>query len=749
MGEKHEKSLTLCLMPWRGGNKTAGRRAIVPEDSMWESQNATSKLDGLIEKRPGLVQWGQTLKVPTISTDSITAFVDFLNGTSGFTVTENDAANKISDPFVKNGVLQTNVATSSGTENYKLSYNIASASTNSTWSLRFLFRGTNLPDSGSASANTFSFLGHAAANTGKQFAIWNDGIYYLASGSYTKVTDSDIAGAGGWVTIEVRCDDDGGNTEVYMNDLLLETLTSSDLDAVAPTGTAAFEFRWQVEGTETTQYSTQIASPMYNDTDDTPFSAVEINTLTDFQFTTPAGSVRRALLVAAGNYIYHDLGLFGIWRPLHPKQYSSVYFTSFQNTMVWFDSNRGKFSNIWQWDGVTNPERLNNTPPLMFGAEHQGRLWGVDPTTNRLYYSGDRQPEVWYAPGINNISDEFDTLVNAGYLSNPSNKKGDKITAFRGDFHGLAIICTRHGAYQLSGSGINSYQLKRVGSSDAGGAENEHCIAPMGNDLVTFSRKGIHLLSATEQFGDIQASFLSRDIQDLWADDPTSVETINGTYRDRARLKYNPQQGLLYAGVPLTGDTHAVKVFVYNQNTQHWRGPWTIDSRAMENVEIATPEREVMMHGGEDGRIGFTDQYHKADFGTDAYTFKIASTLLNGRSIDPKLIGMEKTWKRMRVYIHPRGKWDITVNWQVEGKPTKTQTKSQNVFDAYGLTDDFKIGNDPAGRLRSREEMGFMNFLLDSKGQTLFFELEQDGLGEDARIEGVEIDFTVSGYEEQ
>lgn len=762
MADKRTKAITIPIYPWRGSLRTAGRKSSIPEDSLWRAQNFTTKLDGLLEKRPGLKKWGQTIK--TFDADAtgstVTSFSDFLTGTGGFVATDNGNG-FVEDPTTDDGYMQTNVLVDDGlggNDNYVMAYATSTTPTGSEWSLRFMFKGTNLPAYTPAGTdpNTFSFRGIGAAGSGKEFAIWSGGLYYKkdSDDTYELITGTEYAGAGGWNAIEVNVDDAAGSTTVYFNDTLVATLTSSDLKDAAPTGTSMYHFRWEVEGSGTagTQYTTRLATPMYNDTVSTPFKTVEVKSLFDYQYASNAGSTKRSLLLAAGNYIYHDNGLAGAWRPLKPKQYQEVYFTTFRRSVIWFDHSQGNFSNVWKWDGQgSTPELLDDAPVLHAGGEHQQRLFAFGPEHPlRLYYSGDRQENVWFSPAADNIEDEFSTLLNAGYLTIPSREKGDRITAFRGGYFGIAIVCTRHGAYRVLGAGINSYRIEKVGSSDAAGAENAHCITDIGNDLATLSRKGIHLLSATEQYGDIKGTFLSAEIQDLWGEDPTSVDTISREFLDRARLKYSPQQGLLYCAVPLTGDTHAVRIFVYNVNTQQWTGDWSIDSRAMENVEIATPEIEVMMHAGEDGQVGYTDQSWKTDFGSDGYEAILESAFIDGRSLDPRLAGYEKTWKRLRIYVLPRGNWDIDISWYVDDKDAKTETKSQNVRKFHVLTEDWKIGANPDGKLRSREQIVPIEIRLDTRGKSLTFIITSpDNRGEDLVIQGIEIDAIPLRYEEE
>ena len=761
MAQKREFRQKISMMPWRGGLMTAGQQTTIPENMLWQAANTTAALDGMREKRPGLRQWGQTLKVPDVDAadSTLTAFNDFLSGTGGFVETDSDPGTISTS--TNEGALRTNVQAGSSNENLLLSYAVGTLSSNTKWAMRFMFRGTNLPAYTPADTvpNTFAVRAQGAAGTVKEFAIWSGGIYWKkdSDSQYTLVTDSENAGAGGWNAIEIRVDDNAGDTTVYLNDTLLQTLTSADLKDVSVTGTSAYEFRWEVEGTGSagTQYSTQLSTVMYNDTDDDPFIARSIIGLTDFQYITKSGSQRRALLCAVGNYIYHDNGLSGAWRPLHPKQHANVFFFPYRRTMVWVDNNGSKSSSMWQWDGRAEPDLQDKAPILQFGTEHRLRVLAAGDSQNplRVYYCGDRQLNVWFSPSALNTDDQFDVLLNAGYIEIAS-KKGDEVTNIWGDFYGIAIIFTRRGIWQLSGQGLNSFDVQNI-TQDVG-CENPRCAAQVGNDLWFVSRQGVHSLAVTSKFGDIQTQFASSPIQDLWGSDPDTVTTINREYLSEARLDYNPQSGLIYLAVPLVGEQFAENSYVFNINTKEWYGPWTVESVSLKNVEIATPVLEVMMHGDSAGRIGYAEPTSKADFSTGSYTMTVESPYLDGRSIDEKIKGMTKVWKLLRIFILPRGKYDFTVTWFTDASESHgPMTIEQLQYKQYVLGDteadpgdgDFRLDLDPDGILRSSEEISIVEIPLDDSGKTLAFTLEQSGLAEDLVIQGFEVEFTVSGYE--
>ena len=389
MSSKHSKRFTIRMFPWRAGLATAGQQTSIPEDQLWQAKNVTSMLDGMYSKRPGTSKWGQVLKTPNpVDSTALTSFVTFLAGTSGFADTDASGTPAlISHDTVRAGRLRTSVSAGGGTENYALTHIVSSQSVGTEWSLRFVFSGTNLPvyTADATTPNTFIFRGQGADGSGKEFAIHQGGIYYklTADNKYQLIADTAKAGEGSWTTIEVRCDDGAsGVTTIYMDETLVATISSSTMADASLTGEADFEFLWRVEGSGSsgTQYNTSIATVMYNDdisvgTDaEDPFGNVTIDGITEYQYITRGGSDRFALVVAAGKYIYTDNGLIGVWIPLLARQWRTVTFTQYRDTLVWIDSDNSQQSNMWQWDGQNEPEGLDDAPPVQFADEHQQRL---------------------------------------------------------------------------------------------------------------------------------------------------------------------------------------------------------------------------------------------------------------------------------------------------------------------------------------------------------------------------------------
>jgi hypothetical protein len=752
-------------MPFRPGLVTAGQQSTVPESgAAWQLRNYIGDLDGMLVKRPGLTQWGQTLKEPTpgtVASPRITAFAEFFtNPPSGFIIT--DSSSGLVSTTGGLGEWRVTVREGTGGESYTAGWSVPALSSGKEWSLRFMFRGTNMPvyTAPSTDDNTFIIRAQGDSASDKEFAIFAGGLYYRkdADNQYELVTGSEDVGAGIWVNVEIRCDDDTGNTTVYLNDVLIDTISSALIKPMPLSGTYAFEFRWEVEGTagsaDGTQYTTKLSSVMYNDTITSPFTAQPIVGLIDYQYNSKAGSVLRSALTAAGSYVYHDNGLQQAWRPLHTKAESNIYFAKYRDSIVWSDHNNGAIAKLWKWDGFVAPEALDG-PPCRFLVEHKQRLcaWGDILNPRRWYYSGDRQPNVFFSPGPDNVEDQFSVALDAGYQELPSEAK--EVVASIGDYYGTAILAGDTGFWKLGGDGVFSFTLQ--GLKTRTGAASARSLAQVGNDIWSGSRQGISSLASTEKFGDILAAFPSAPIQDLWLPDINSDFTINQTFINRMKLAYSATTSYVYVAVPLTQDHETKRMYAHNLSTEKWYGPWDIpidsDVHAMAVMELASPVTEVVMVGDSLGRTGYLNIFAKSDYGT-AYTGTIESVTHTGRSVDPVLTGMDKAWHVLRLFYLPRGdfEYDFT-HWIDADLVETTSTFKQNNTDpkAYVLADTDGTEGDirldlPAALLRSGQEMTIEEIDINESGRDWTFRIDQAGAGQDLQLQGYEIEVTPSGY---
>jgi len=739
-------------MPWRGSLMTAGSQSTMAENMLWRAENVSVRLDGTMEKRPGVRQWGQSLLEPDVDAtgSTKTAMVDFLTDTAPLVLT--DASSGLITTSVVTGELRTAVPTGTANKNISLTYPGGTLPAGSKWSFRMVARILNAQAyNNGTTPNTFAFRVQAANTSGKEFAVWSGGLYYKqnSDSKYVLIPGTENMGTGVWSTVEIHCDDAAGSTLVYYQDALVATLTSANLKDVTLTGTnSLFELRWEVEGSGSAnkQYSTSVITPMYNDVVTAPFIGNPVVGLTYFPYKTTSGSRVRSLVAGCGRYIYHDNAEIGVWRPLKTKQYTKLFFTTFDQKLIWCDFDNGVQSAMWEWSGSAAPVLLTDAPKSQFVGEHKARLFaaGNDEFPLRLHYTGSRQSNLWFSPSEDNAETEIDAVFEAGYIQIPA-KHGDAITGFWGNFYGLAIVATRTGVWQLSGSGPTSWRLDDI--TQTHGIEASNLIAQVVNDLWYCGSDGVHTVLTTDKYGQVASQKVSTPIGNMWSQQTSGGVKVARDFLNNGRMVYSPQQQLVYLAVPLQGEQESDSLMVYSLVTQGWYGPWNIESRALCLAEIVSPLLQVVMHGSSDGKVGYTYPYLKSDYDTGEVTMTLETAALTGRSVDQSLHGQTKTWKTLYLYVQPRGKWDFSVTWYGDSKLAREPITRSQISDEqplYTLSEDMRLDEQPDGTLRSDEEISIIKIPLDERSAYLYLIISETAAGEDLIIQGAEIEFTAT-----
>ena len=747
MGAKRGR-FTINGLPAKFGLQTSGHQQDIPEGALWQAKNVVADLDGITHKRPALTQWGQTLKQPdAAATDSsVVAQVDFL--ASAGTLVGTDGSSGAITTAVNNGYLQFNVPIDS-TATDKYTYHQPGTSASTKWSLRFSLQGINLPEYTAAGTvpNSLAIRAIAAAGTGKEFVLWAGGLYYqrASDNQYTLVAGTELLGQGQWSTIEIRYDD-AVSALVYLDDTLVDTIATALLADVSLTAGALFEVSARVEGTgdPNTQYNARVAMLQYNDVAVGAFVAKSIVAITDFVYVTSAGTSNRVLLAAAGDYIYIDR-MEKSWRPRHTKARANIFFSTYQRTLLWSDNDGNKQASIWQWNGVDAPELLDEAPNFVVMTEHQKRLIGVDRDDPLLLQiSGYGNPNRYIdLDSVGPEDDPFSLVLDAAAIPIPA-KRGDSITAIHGDYYGSAIIWTTSSVWRLTGTGVFSYSLTNI--SQSAGCVNGYSEVMVGNDIMYGGFYGLHSLQTTDQFGDMQVQSPSAAIQAMWQQGARIPSRVNRQLLGRTRLAWLRTRGLLYAHLPVDS---ANQIMVLNTASNQWYGPWDLEALAMATVEIEAPLIEVVMHGGASGKITYTDFSNRKDLGVTGYESKWEYANLNGRSAAPDLVGMTKTWRLLRLYYFPRGKYDYTVSWYAAvDEAFASATMNQGAgYPALSLDNEMRLDVDPDAQVYSSQDMMIAEIELDVRGMFFNFHIVDNDPGSDLYLFGWQIEFDVDGYE--
>jgi hypothetical protein len=605
----------------------------------------------------------------------------------------------------------------------------------------------------------FTFRVATGSGNSVAFQFQDTGLYYYAGAAWVEFYAFEFDDAVPQV-YEIRFDANG-TTTLYIDETLVATIAdSTTLDAVALTYDSLVEFEGQSTATLSRAFNLTIADLMFvgalagTDSEGTatgPFVVQRVGSGTDFQTVLGGNQTSRYLLASTDEYLYVDKGQRRYWTPLLRLTGGNVTYANLRDALLIFDADNAQGSTVYRWDGRALPEVLDDAPPVRFGSEHRGRTFAAGDKRYplRVYFSDFNDPTVWFDPGSDADGQEtIDEVLGAGYMLIPG-KRGDEVTAVYGEFFGSCVVCTNRGIWRITGSSPVSFARENV-SADAGAA-TYNAVARLGNDLWMAGRQSVTTLQTVQQFGDMQAVSPSAAIANLWTQGISNSSIKVDQYQlYKSSMAWNPTQSLMYFAFAQTGAADVSALYVFSPITKSWYGPWTGDFTFVAPVELDRPVIQTVMHGSTSGKVYITDPNYLTDDGTN-YTMTLESPYLTGRSLDPALPGLVKTWRALRVYVQMSGDWDLVFNWQVDDETYQTRTESQNTFNLPRLGTDWRLNDDPDGRIHSNQLVGCIEIPLDVRGRSFKFDVStaDDELGEGLVFQGYEVEFLLDGRDQE
>jgi hypothetical protein len=219
-----------------------------------------------------------------------------------------------------------------------------------------------------------------------------------------------------------------------------------------------------------------------------------------------SGNIQDWIVVYAGRKLYRaeqDGTLIPIFTGLEKDLNSN--FTTLRGWMI-FSSDSSKYTRPIVWPGgPSSAQMLKNSPHGHIAASYAGRLWVVDRDyPSRICYSEAYEPDGW-------SDDSGFVYVNPG--------DGNAISALVPGFGGEMIVFkdgpSGGSTYRLQGLVPNDFAITELSSTI--GAIDQKSVSLIGDKDVLFcSRRGIHSLSRTFQFGDLESAFIDVEVANRW-----------------------------------------------------------------------------------------------------------------------------------------------------------------------------------------------------------------------------------------
>lgn len=725
----------LNQMPLRGGLATAGQRDTINEGQLWKAENFYPALDGMLQMRPGTQQHGQT--IITVATGTTNYFHELFQTVSAWDI---DTTGTDANYGVNNGQLNINI--SSGTAAY-FTHN-DSTSTGGDYSFRFTARFANIGGDASTTGGNFRFiLSGDGGTTNHEYVFKADGIYNVVSSTDTLVVETSYnVDLGGYHTYEFYYDSSADTTAIWVDGVLSDTVDMSAADNATFNGAsgATVEF-WLTTDTDT--WSAQLTDMMFSDTvydaDDLPFQAQTIQAVGVHERILTGGISRTSLLCASTNKLYIDDGVKGVWTPSVSLYSGPTFFASFRSELLIFDDSGETTARLYKWDGVNTPSIIADAPPVRFGAVYRQRVWAAGDRNwpLRAYFTASFDPEVWFAPEYD-PDETFEEVTEAGYI-NIDSVVGDEITNIYGDFFHNLIVQTRRSLWRVTGSSPQTYQVENI-SRQVGGSSPNGAVQ-YGNELMTIGAYGVVAVNNAATSGNLQTHMPSAAIGDKWSNLPNVESKI-----DKAQLKYAfaeslPSLNLLLIGMRGQGQSELTLVYALSTLNNQWYGPWDMSPTCFTRVEYGVPVQELLLAGHGDGTVTVTGIGLYTDKGS-TYTCKLASPIITGRSLDPTMVGKVKTWRCLRLFVHPQVSQTFTLRWKTDFSEFDSVELSQNPDGLASLSDDFRLNVD---RIYSTHDTVVIEQLLDDRGTHFQFDIESDY---PLVIQGYQLEFTLGPNED-
>ncbi|KPK44896.1 MAG: hypothetical protein AMJ65_01615 [Phycisphaerae bacterium SG8_4] len=760
MGVKR-RQLVIRNMPFRGGLVTAGQQSSIAENQLWKMENISSEYDGMVHVRPGIKQWGHKIRsLVNSETDKLAFWEDFLTRDQWTEV--DDSAGRMT--FTEqDGFVQADMRpTSSGTGDWLYYRNVHGSETtpdSDEWAVRTYIKFQGLADGTPAVAEPMGYVTltiTAGANSIRRLAFGEDGVFYQSGATaWTLIASSTGATDGAWHMLEISFDATDDTLSISIDDATALTATAS-YDASFDTGNL-MEFKLNTNDS-ISQYSLHLSSIIYTDAGSSGFADARVHDIIDFAEILESGVTKRYILVAAGEYVYTDRGMRQWWFPLLQVNFGRARFASYRGKIIIFDYDINSTDAVaYEWDGSTITE-LTDMPKCRFGKEHRSRLWtaGDRRHPRRIYFSASRQSNVWFSPEDDDDEETYSEVTEAGYIEIPS-FRGLEVTGIWGDYYGDLIVGTNKGTWRITGASPASFALRNI-SPDVGPGGPD-AMTQFGNVLWMCGVQGVANLSVSEQYGDIQTTLPSGAVQDLWTNSPNVNAAIEKDLIGRVQMTYDNPNGLVYLSIPeRDGEGDSSAIYVYNVNTQNWQGPWDIAATACRAIDVESPIQQVVMVGTSGGLVGYVDYAIKSDFGT-SYVWTMETPLFDGRSLDARLVPEMKTWKRLLLYIIPKGDWLFDVYWYTDSDAEQKRLNiNQNVYKLPVLSSTsevadnaFRLDTLQDGTLESEQMAAIIEIPLDARGRWIYLKITGGSTSdpEDFVMQGYELHFEADGFEQE
>jgi len=743
MAQLRESRLSITGTPFTSGLDLSASRDMVDETQLWEMEGAFNSENKTLIRRPSFVQWGTQIIEPTAAVANNGEHISkalIINSTYWDEVeTVGNSTSMIFD----NGTLVLS------------GWQAASGETGSSTTRRgYVGNETFNDDVGFDGSIFLSFVLQAKfletaefatikfavkADQQKEIAITSAGIALKTGvGTYLSLSGTDIAIDG----LPHRIDISSAGGIAYRVSIDGVLIDEGLWAYVADTADFFVEVTAKSDDTlELTPYSILLSSFILRDSyyiseDSKPYYSPAITDLQTVREPKAASANDTFSLLAAGKkYLWIDYALRGVWTPIAPLSREKTRFSKFRgSTIICNYADNSRKTEVYKYDGGVI-EKLDQAPDIRFTTEYANRLWGAGDVNHKLraYYSGDRQPNLWWNPDDPNIKATEDAEDDAGFIEFPGDDK-TRVRFLSGDFFGMLMVSTDV-VWLVTGMSPRDFERRRLTAAIS--ADGAQCGVDVYNDYWLLSKDGISSAQTTDKYGDIQGQRVSTLARELFDTGHASGRMLTPEKLYDSKMVYFPKWNTVLFHSEEAGEESPGVIYALNIESNKWSGPWREECASMRVVTLTRPTQDMVAIGTYDGRVKFMTSHVS---NTD--TIKISSPIITGRSIDPKLDSMKKSWKNFRLKIVPTGNWDVTFRWKAEDRDWETITKKLCLPDHPLIGDTYTVDQ---SHIKSDLQPMVLEFPIDKRSLSIKYEILTNAPW--IKFSRWELDFHVDGHE--
>jgi hypothetical protein len=681
--------------PWNGGWNTSVDKGILPDNDLVVADNIVFNASGSRLKREGIDAWDSASDVPAVTGRSSSGTTRKLIFAS--TLSDSDV-NKL---VVGEKIVVTTTASGNEDDYYDGTWLVTAISTTNVSNDSITYTATGSLNEGATNTSTLTVKRRAYLDVKDCWLLDTSGVktqYVMAVTDQGKLFKYDSSGRRKEVTPFTRT----------------VTVTSASPAVVTNTGSAqtlyvgmAIQFVNSGGGlpsgisAATTYYITELVSS------------------TEFKISlTPGGTNVNTASTGTGT---HSIQVASTTVPF--------------GSSVLTEANSIVFGNryILAVSGLTNkpiyfdPYGMSNTseyflvggfaPACSILQEHLGRLWTNDKTSDLLHYSTTGDFEEWQGIGDSGALD----IV-------PGDGDPTGITAIFPPFKGRLIVAKRDRSFQVTGFTPEDWTIEPL-SNGIGCESHASVVAVDMDDVLFFSRRGIHSVKSTANFGDFEAGYISTKIK-------PSFDDIQKSYLADTQGVYVPELNAVAWNVTERGNTLSNAIWLYSVNTKEWFR-WPDQTPIALCTHQDSNGKQRLMWSTSDGKLRRAQNGDYTDLTSTAILYKIQSGTIYPDS-NPATI---KGFKKISFLYKPKGRYQFTLKVWIDNMTVQTVSFAAGVTGAK-LGTTMTLGSSVLG-----SDTVFAPFTvpIDGFGRGLRFEITNYNTDEQVEIYGYMIEWEPAG----